>query len=261
MHVDEMRPLRARVPRAQHPPVFSSFILRTLSYQHSRRYEGGGIFRDVSLLRSSLPARLADDGIFSPSFVTGAYTARATPAEGMSAASVTFAPVITVEGVGAPASPAELFSVGVSLYAADGVTLLAASARAAGNATPGASTTLSLDSLSVANVELWTIARPYLHVLVATLFDSGGAPLDAANISVGVRDVRWDADEGAFINEQHVKLRGFCNHASWTAVGMGVPPRINLLRLQQIRGMGGNSWVSNFHCIGLASGCEAHRPA
>jgi beta-galactosidase len=59
---------------------------------------------------------------------------------------------------------------------------------------------------------------------------------------VGVRSVRWDAINGAFINEQRVKLRGFCNHNNFAGLGMAVPTRVNLLRLQQIRGMGGNSW-------------------
>ena len=31
---------------------------------------------------------------------------------------------------------------------------------------------------------------------------------------------------------QHVKARGFCNHNSFTGVGVAVPDRLNLLRIQ-----------------------------
>ena len=37
---------------------------------------------------------------------------------------------------------------------------------------------------------------------------------------------------GMFLNEQHVKLRGFCNHESLAGVGMALPARIALFRLQ-----------------------------
>jgi beta-galactosidase len=36
-------------------------------------------------------------------------------------------------------------------------------------------------------------------------------------------------------------MRGFCEHASWGGVGAAVPPRVDLLRLQQLRGVGGNA--------------------
>jgi len=88
---------------------------------------------------------------------------------------------------------------------------------------------------------LWSIARPFLYTVVASLLDSSGGVIDSVNVSMGVRRVAFDANEGSFINNQPVKLRGFCNHASFAAVGMAVPPRINLFRMQQMRGMGANS--------------------
>ncbi len=36
-------------------------------------------------------------------------------------------------------------------------------------------------------------------------------------------------------------LTGFCDHESFAAVGMAVPDRVNLFRMQAMRGMGGNS--------------------
>jgi len=37
-------------------------------------------------------------------------------------------------------------------------------------------------------------------------------------------------------------MRGACNHESFTGVGAALPERIDLLRIQQLRGAGGNAW-------------------
>ena len=36
--------------------------------------------------------------------------------------------------------------------------------------------------------------------------------------AVAERD-RWDADHGLFLNNEHVKLRGFCDHTNFGGVG------------------------------------------
>lgn len=52
--------------------------------------------------------------------------------------------------------------------------------------------------------------------------------------------MRWDEDYGSFLNEQRVRLRAFCDHESFTAVGMAIPQRLQLFRFQAQRGIGGN---------------------
>ena len=49
----------------------------------------------------------------------------------------------------------------------------------------------------------------YLYTLQVTT-DSG----DARNTSIGIYATKWTGDQGFFLNEQHVKIRGFCNHVS-----------------------------------------------
>lgn len=203
-------------------------------------FEGGGLFRDISIIRSSFPARLADDGVYATAFTEGAFHPRATPADGIVADSATVTPSVSVE-MDAEAVAANV-TVRVDLYAQNGVTRLASSASEATLAHEGATTIITPPPFSFDNVELWSVPRPYLHVLVATLMDASGAVVDTKNITLGVRTIRWDAINGMFLNEQRVKLRGFCNHNNFAGVGMGVPTRVNLLRLQQIRAMGGNSW-------------------
>ena len=204
--------------------------------------EGGGLFRDVRVIRTAAPARLADDGVFVPtSLAAGSVAANGpAPTDGLTGAA-TISPQVTVDVVSPSGSASVAFTARVSLYAADGATRVGGS-DAAGAAPGGSTITLTPPAFELPRAQLWSVARPYLYTVVAELLDASGAVVDTTNVTLGVRGIAFDAREGAFLNGQHLKLRGFCNHASFAAVGMGVPPRINLLRLQQIRGMGGNSW-------------------
>ena len=207
-----------------------------------RTDEGAGIFRPTHLVRSAL-VRIADDGVFAPANVTGAIHARGAPADGLTSDGASVAPIVSLENPNGGAG----ITVGVlaTLYAADGATVLATSARHGTALQPVGSAAVVLPPLTFTNASLWSIARPYLHTLVTQLVNetAPGAPvIDATNVTVGIRSLRWDGPTGLFINEQHVKLRGMCNHASFAGFGMAVPTRVNLLRLQQLRGIGGNSW-------------------
>ncbi len=128
-----------------------------------------------------------------------------------------------------------------TVYAADGVTVAASAVAPAVLVAPGAIST-AVVQISLAAAECWSVARPYLYTLSVSLTSSAspGAPTDSLNTTLGVRSVRWDADYGAFINEQRVRFRAYCDHESFAAVGMAVPPRVNLFRFQAMRGMGGN---------------------
>ena len=39
-----------------------------------------------------------------------------------------------------------------------------------------------------------------------------GVELDAVNITTGIRSVHFDADKGLLLNQQQVKVRGYCDH-------------------------------------------------
>merc|ERR1719284_1249389 len=50
----------------------------------------------------------------------------------------------------------------------------------------------------------------------------------------------YDANDGFFLNNEHFKVRGFCDHNNFAIVGMAVPERVNLFRAQASRAVGGN---------------------
>ena len=94
----------------------------------------------------------------------------------------------------------------------------------------------------IASAELWSVGRPYLYTLSTAVKDTAGNTLDATNVTIGVRAPVFDASTGFHLNGESVRMRGFCDHENFGAIGAAVPARVDLLRLQQLRGVGGNSW-------------------
>eukprot|EP01048_Picozoa_sp_COSAG05_P006408 COSAG05_NODE_414_length_10051_cov_120.012158_4_plen_605_part_00 len=98
--------------------------------------------------------------------------------------------------------------------------------------------------MRLSNIQLWSVARPYLYTLRVDVTVDGKVT-DSMNQSVGIRNLAWDAEQGLKVNEQPVKMRGACNHESFTGVGAALPDRVDLLRVQQMRGVGMNAWRSS----------------
>jgi beta-galactosidase/beta-glucuronidase len=208
---------------------------------------GGGIYRKT-WLHSAPPVHLETDGIFAHGHVTTADKSgdgdaghaivhRTHPSLGATAAS---AEVIASAEVVNTASSAAKATVQFALFDATGTqvgTTVASpvSLTAAPNVSSPTTAITSPVKIPVASPELWSVARPYLYTLKVSM-DSG----DAQNVSIGIYETKWTGDMGFFLNEEHVKIRGFCNHESFGGVGMAIPDRVNLFRAQGLRSVGGN---------------------
>ena len=79
-----------------------------------------------------------------------------------------------------------------------------------------------------------------LHKLVTTI-TSGGAVVDCYETPFGIRTLRWDANEGFFLNGKRVELKGTCDHQDAAGVGVAVPDELNVFRVQQLKKMGSNA--------------------
>ncbi len=87
---------------------------------------------------------------------------------------------------------------------------------------------------------LWSVDAPYLYCLQITIKEQNRI-LDQYETPLGIRDVRFDADQGCLINGQHVKLNGVCLHHDGGCVGAAVPERVWRRRLETLRAMGCNA--------------------
>jgi beta-galactosidase len=120
---------------------------------------------------------------------------------------------------------------------------------------------------NLANPALWSPETPNLYSALVTVVDPAGHVRDAERISFGVRDIKWDADKGFFLNGKRVEIKGTCNHQDHAGVGAALPDRLQWYRLGVLKDMGGNAvrtshnmptpeWVEACDRLGMIMMCE-----
>ncbi len=113
-------------------------------------------------------------------------------------------------------------------------------------------------SMSVRHPALWSLERPTLYRLRSQILREG-TPADQEETSFGFRTLRFSADEGFFLNEVPVKLKGTCNHQDHAGLGVALPDRIQAYRVQRLKTMGSNAYRSahNPPAPELLDACDA----
>jgi glycosyl hydrolase family 2/F5/8 type C domain-containing protein len=107
----------------------------------------------------------------------------------------------------------------------------------------GATATIDQTSPSIPNPRLWNPDHPLLYRAVTTVFD-GDKPVDDYQTTFGIRWIKWTADQGFFINGDHLYFHGadvHQDHAGWAnaATQAGVFRDVKLIKdagLNFIRG-------------------------
>ncbi|MGA2748303.1 MAG: beta-galactosidase GalA [Verrucomicrobiota bacterium] len=183
-------------------------------------YEGAGIYRHVWLTKTA-SLHVAQWGTFVSSELKGEsaeVTARAT--------------------VNNDSTNSAVFDCAQTIENADGQPV--ASGQAPGlSLTPGATMEFPC-VLTVAKPTLWSVETPCLYKLVTTLVKDG-VLVDRYETPFGIRTLRWDANEGFFLNGKRVELKGTCNHQDHAGVGVAVPDELNVYRVEQLKKMGSNA--------------------
>ena len=94
---------------------------------------------------------------------------------------------------------------------------------------------------SLTKPRLWEPAYPHLY-RVACALRVGPEIVDATEIPLGIRAVRWDVAQGFFINGQHLKLHGWGQKSTneWPGLGAALPDWLQFYTLEQMKNAGGN---------------------
>ena len=143
---------------------------------------------------------------------------------------------------------------------------MVASADAAPQSVTSDASAIFTATASVTNASLWSPETPNLYSAVVTV-ESGGKPRDGERITFGIRDLKWDADKGFFLNGKSVKIKGTCNHHDHAGVGAALPDRMQAYRVGVLKDMGGNAvrtshnmptpeWVEACDRLGMMMMCE-----
>ena len=194
--------------------------------QSSRWYPGGGIYRNVWLVKTA-PVGVAHWG-----------TAVTTPEANEKSATVKIrVDVDNASGADAAVTVKnEIFELN-----ADGQRGASVAAVAAGELKiPANQSATSEAQTSVGSPKLWSIDKPQRYVVVTTVEQNGNA-VDVYETPFGIRTAEFTVDKGFFLNGQHVKLNGVCDHHDLGALGSAINVRALERQLEILREFGVNA--------------------
>ncbi|HSD09234.1 beta-galactosidase GalA [Flavobacterium sp.] len=95
--------------------------------------------------------------------------------------------------------------------------------------------------LSVENATLWSLEKPYLYEMITSVYEDEKL-VDTYKTSFGIRSIRFDANEGFFLNGKHVKIKGTNNHQDHAGVGSAMPDALQEFRIKTLKSFGSNAY-------------------
>lgn len=187
----------------------------------SRWYPGGGLYRNVWLLKTH-PVHIPYNGIFI-----------STPVVTRQNATIR----IHTEIANDTNEPKEISVSHTIRYSASDVVLKV----------PMTLVALIPHSLSSTVVEvnislpvLWDVESPSLYECI-TVLREGTLSLDSVRTTFGIRSAVFSADSGFFLNGRKVYLKGVCNHHDLGILGAAVHPKAIERQLRILQEMGCNA--------------------
>jgi len=181
-----------------------------LSHQEGWFYEGGGVYRHVTLNTAPL-LNLVPWGIYAPSVITGPISSPLGLAGQQTTTSVYFPVYVDIQHSGAASGGGNVtFSLTSTLLNADGLSVGMFTAR--GSLPPSgwirvqSEINFSPDTI----INLWSPSSPYLYTLNVNLSSAAGE--DVETVSVGVRSAIFDANAGLLMNGLPLQIQGFSQH-------------------------------------------------
>jgi beta-galactosidase len=194
----------------------------------SRWYAGGGIYRHVRLVISG-DAHFDQWGIaVRPSQVSS---------KG--------ADISIQASIRNLADQAKVGRIAVAIVAPDGKTVARGESMTA--TLDGGRVTSLQAQTRVTDPRLWDLEDPALYRAEVTLLSDGGEVLDRQVERFGLRDARFEADTGFWLNGRNIKLKGVAIHADGGAFGMAVPLAVYERRLRGLKALGVNAIRTAHH--------------
>ncbi|WP_298536835.1 glycoside hydrolase family 2 TIM barrel-domain containing protein [uncultured Algibacter sp.] len=189
-------------------------------YADSRWYTGAGIYRKVDLITLNK--------VHIPVWGTFITTPK------VSKESATVQLNIDVENGSQEASN---ISVKTALVDANGTEVATSSSNLE---LKPSSTDKIMQSIEIANPNLWGVDNPNMYTAVTTL-SKDGTVLNTYKTPFGVRSIKFDANTGFYLNGENMKIKGVCLHHDAGLVGSAVPKGVWKRRLQILREGGCNA--------------------
>ncbi len=94
--------------------------------------------------------------------------------------------------------------------------------------------------IAVSRPLLWSLEERNLYTLV-TEVETNGEVVDRYETPFGIRTLKFDPENGFFLNGKSVKVKGTCNHQDHVAVGVALPDAVQYYRVRKLQEMGCNA--------------------
>ena len=95
--------------------------------------------------------------------------------------------------------------------------------------------------IDLANPTMWALEDPYLYRVISVV-KSGNNIVDIVKHRFGIRTLRFDGNEGFFLNNVHLKIHGTNNHQDHAGVGSAIPDQLQFYRIRLLKNMGVNAY-------------------
>lgn len=189
-------------------------------------YEGAGIYRHVWLNKTA-PLHVKPFGTFVHSTLAAPFDKATLTIE------------TTVENSGLQTEDYRLCHI---LRDADGKEV--ARCETAGKPVLPKDRRLTIGEMALDKPRLWSVDAPYLYTLLTEVYQHGRL-VDTYTTTTGIRDIRFDADKGFFLNGRPLKLKGVNMHQDHPGVGAGIPDALQVYRLKELKKFGCNACRSS----------------
>jgi len=192
----------------------------------SRWYPGGGIYRNVWLVKTA-PVHVGHWG----TYVT-------TPEVGAQAATVKIQVNVQNEtdADSAVTVKNEIFELAAN--GARGKSI--ASLATAGVKIAARQSQVSEGQIIIPHPKLWSIEKPRRYIVVTSI-GQNGKPVDRYETPFGIRTIQFTADHGFLLNGQRVPLNGVCDHHDLGALGAALNLRALERQVEILKAMGCNA--------------------
>jgi beta-galactosidase len=94
--------------------------------------------------------------------------------------------------------------------------------------------------VNLSSARLWSLEERNRYTVV-TEVSRDGKIVDRHTQKFGIRTLRFDPNDGFFLNEKSVKLNGVCNHQDFVGVGIGMADSILYYRMKKLQEFGCNA--------------------
>jgi beta-galactosidase len=114
--------------------------------------------------------------------------------------------------------------------------------RSVAPATVGVARTETLDTeIDLPSPRLWDLASPNLYKAQVRVTGADGGVSDSETVSFGIREAKFEADTGFWLNGRNVKLKGVALHVDGGALGGAAPIAVWRQRFAALKALGVNA--------------------